>query len=159
MPAVDVYAYQCTPTSTPEAILNAFQHARQSDLGHKQTIICVLLDEVGLAEESPHLPLKVLHKELEDLQGIACVGISNWSLDAAKMSRCVTLYRPPPAVEDLCITAHGMVASENLKGYLRLGHEVDGLHTLRTTTMSLHRASTDVGSLTQRVLSERRVAN
>ena len=24
-----------------------------------------LLDEVGLAEESPHLPLKVLHKELE----------------------------------------------------------------------------------------------
>jgi hypothetical protein len=29
------------------------------------SIDCRLLDEVGLAEESPHLPLKVLHKELE----------------------------------------------------------------------------------------------
>jgi hypothetical protein len=119
MPAVEVFAYQCSPLSTPDAILSAFHSARQSNLGHKSTIVCVLLDEVGLAEESPHLPLKVLHRELEDLQGIACVGISNWSLDAAKMSRCVTLYRPPPTVEDLCVTAEGMVASANLKGYLR----------------------------------------
>ena len=119
MPAVDVFAYQCSPLSTPDAILNAFHSARQSNLGHKSTIVCVLLDEVGLAEESPHLPLKVLHKELEDLRGIACVGISNWALDAAKMSRCVTLYRPPPTVEDLSITAQGMVQSENLKSYLR----------------------------------------
>ncbi|CAE8651944.1 unnamed protein product [Polarella glacialis] len=119
MPAVEVFAYQCSPLSTPDAILGAFHTARQSNLGHKSTIVCVLLDEVGLAEESPHLPLKVLHKELEDLRGISCVGISNWALDAAKMSRCVTLYRPPPTVEDLCVTAEGMVASANLKGYLR----------------------------------------
>ncbi|CAK9096351.1 E3 ubiquitin-protein ligase rnf213-alpha (Mysterin-A) (Mysterin-alpha) (RING finger protein 213-A) (RING finger protein 213-alpha) (RING-type E3 ubiquitin transferase rnf213-alpha) [Durusdinium trenchii] len=119
MPAVDVFAYQCSPLSTPDAILNAFHSARQSNLGHKSTIVCVLLDEVGLAEESPHLPLKVLHKELEDLRGIACVGISNWALDAAKMSRCVTLYRPPPTVEDLSVTAEGMVQSANLKAYLR----------------------------------------
>eukprot|EP00439_Symbiodinium_sp_Y106_P033514 s1540_g4.t1 len=119
MPAVDVFAYQCSPLSTPDAVLNAFHSARQSNLGHKSTIVCVLLDEVGLAEESPHLPLKVLHKELEDLRGIACVGISNWALDAAKMSRCVTLYRPPPTVEDLSVTAEGMVQSANLKAYLR----------------------------------------
>eukprot|EP00928_Gymnodinium_smaydae_P026162 TRINITY_DN20620_c1_g3_i2.p1 TRINITY_DN20620_c1_g3~~TRINITY_DN20620_c1_g3_i2.p1 ORF type:complete len:2734 (+),score=683.56 TRINITY_DN20620_c1_g3_i2:907-8202(+) len=119
MPSVEVFPYQCSPLSTPEAILNAFHSARQSNLGHKSTIVCVLLDEVGLAEESPHLPLKVLHRELEDLQGIACVGISNWALDAAKMSRCVTLYRPPPTVEDLCVTAEGIVNSANLKGYLR----------------------------------------
>lgn len=119
MPAVDVFAYQCSPLSTPDAILNAFHSARQSNLGHKSTIVCVLLDEVGLAEESPHLPLKVLHKELEDLRGIACVGISNWALDAAKMSRCVTLYRPPPTVADLSVTAQGMVQSENLKSYLK----------------------------------------
>lgn len=70
---------RCSPLSTPDAILNAFHSARQSNLGHKSTIVCVclgcqeavtsqllwprLLDEVGLAEESPHLPLKVLHKE------------------------------------------------------------------------------------------------
>ena len=29
----------------------------------------------------------------------------------AKMSRCVTLYRPPPTVEDLSVTAEGMVQS------------------------------------------------
>jgi hypothetical protein len=119
MPAVEVLAYQCSPLSTPDAILGAFHSARQSNLGHNSTIVCVLLDEVGLAEESPHLPLKVLHRELEDLQGIACVGISNWALDAAKMSRCVTLYRPPPTIDDLCVTAEGMVNSANLKGYLR----------------------------------------
>jgi len=119
MPAVDVVPYQCSPLSTPDAILKTFQQARNSSIGNKKTIVCVLLDEVGLAEESPHLPLKVLHKELEDLRGIACVGISNWALDAAKMSRCVTLYRPPPTVPDLCVTAEGMVASGNLKGYLK----------------------------------------
>jgi len=119
MPAVDTFPYQCSPLSTPEAILNAFQQARKSNLHHKGTIVCVLLDEVGLAEESPHLPLKVLHKELEDLQGISCVGISNWALDAAKMSRCVTLYRPPPTVEDLVATAKGMVCATNLEAYLR----------------------------------------
>ena len=27
------------------------------------------------------------------------------------MSRCVTLYRPPPTVDDLSVTAEGMVQS------------------------------------------------
>lgn len=48
----------------------------------------------------------------------AVVGISNWSLDPAKMNRAVHLYRPAPTVEDLSITAEGMVRSANLKGYL-----------------------------------------
>jgi len=121
MPAVEVFAYQCSPLSTPEAILYAFNSARKSNIGDTKTIVCVLLDEVGLAEESPHLPLKVLHKELECLQGIACVGISNWALDAAKMNRCVMLYRPPPEVDDLRETAEGMAGgSANLKAYLRV---------------------------------------
>ena len=119
MPAVEVFAYQCSPLSTPEAIQGAFASARGYQVGDDKTIICVLLDEVGLAEESPHLPLKVLHRELEHLGGLACVGISNWALDAAKMSRCVTLYRPPPRVEDLCATAMGMVRNPNLQAYLR----------------------------------------
>ena len=46
----------------------------------------LLLDEVGLAEHSPHRPLKVLHQLLEDPQ-ISFVGLSNWPLDAAKMNR------------------------------------------------------------------------
>eukprot|EP00931_Biecheleriopsis_adriatica_P017997 TRINITY_DN1271_c1_g1_i1.p1 TRINITY_DN1271_c1_g1~~TRINITY_DN1271_c1_g1_i1.p1 ORF type:complete len:4782 (+),score=1057.93 TRINITY_DN1271_c1_g1_i1:65-14410(+) len=119
MPALDVFAYQCSPLSTPDAILSAFNQARNSNLSNTSTIVCVLLDEVGLAEESPHLPLKVLHKELQDLRGIACVGISNWTLDAAKMNRCVTLYRPAPTTKDLQTTAEGMVQSEHLKAYLK----------------------------------------
>ena len=47
------------------------------------------------------------------------VGISNWSLDPAKMNRAVHLYRPAPTVDDLSVTAEGIVASANLKGYLR----------------------------------------
>eukprot|EP00927_Polykrikos_kofoidii_P035934 TRINITY_DN30416_c0_g1_i1.p1 TRINITY_DN30416_c0_g1~~TRINITY_DN30416_c0_g1_i1.p1 ORF type:complete len:2733 (+),score=408.03 TRINITY_DN30416_c0_g1_i1:610-8199(+) len=119
MPAVEVFPYQCSPLSTPEGIQGAFDSARKYRVEGSKTIVCVLLDEVGLAEESPHLPLKVLHRELEHLDGLACVGISNWTLDAAKMSRCVTLYRPPPTVDDLCSTAEGMVASANLKAYLQ----------------------------------------
>ena len=119
MPSVQVIAYQCSPMSTPEAILYAFESARRSNIGDRKTIVCVLLDEVGLAEESPHLPLKVLHRELEHLEGIACIGISNWALDAAKMNRCVMLYRPPPTVQDLKATAAGMAGdSASLKGYL-----------------------------------------
>jgi len=32
---------RCSPLSTPDAILNAFHSARQSNLGHKSTIVCV----------------------------------------------------------------------------------------------------------------------
>ena len=32
------------------------------------TVVVVLLDEVGLAEQSPHLPLKVLHKTLDEAE-------------------------------------------------------------------------------------------
>lgn len=41
---------------------------------------------MGLAEQSPHLPLKVLHAELEH-PDVAFVGISNWTLDASKVNR------------------------------------------------------------------------
>ncbi|ETN98191.1 hypothetical protein RFI_39323, partial [Reticulomyxa filosa] len=45
-------------------------------------------DEIGLAEQSPHNPLKILHQLLEHPK-ISFVGISNWSLDAAKMNRMI----------------------------------------------------------------------
>ena len=101
---------------------NAFDNARKYSSGGDgtKTIVVVLLDEVGLAEESPHLPLKVLHKELENPGlGISCIGISNWALDAAKMSRAVHLYRSPPTIDDLTLTAEGMISNSQLKMYLR----------------------------------------
>lgn len=74
----------------------------------------VLLDEVGLADVSRHNPLKVLHSKLEqsissrqtgDSSRVAVVGISNWSLDAAKMNRAVHISLSDPSQEDLIKTA------------------------------------------------------
>lgn len=84
---------------------------------------------MGLAEQSPHLPLKVLHKLLEEPE-VAVVGISkysshlelynviSWELDLAKMNRAVTLTRPEPSVEDLRATAMGIVSSQHMMASL-----------------------------------------
>lgn len=55
----------------------------------------VILEEIGLAEISPHNPLKVLHELLEPPQ-VAAIGISNWALDASKANRGICLLRPDP---------------------------------------------------------------
>jgi MoxR-like ATPase len=121
LPAVTVYTYQCSPLSTSAGIVDTVRKA-QIHLGSStNTITIVLLDEVGLAEQSPHLPLKVLHKVLDEAgPGEALVGISNWTLDPAKMNRAVHLYRPAPGVEDLSATAEGMCSNNAaLKSYLQ----------------------------------------
>ena len=60
---------------------------------------------MGLAEHSPNNPLKVIHAELEYDQNegdkkIAFVGISNWTLDASKMNRGISISIPEPNEED-----------------------------------------------------------
>ena len=61
----------------------------------ENTICVLLLDEVGLAEHSPDMPLKALHAILV-APPVAVVGLSNWVLDPAKMNRAVLLMRPQP---------------------------------------------------------------
>ena len=102
---IRVTSFQCSPLSTPEAIQQTFERAKRNR-GERQTPV-VLLDEVGLADSSPHLPLKVLHRLLEEPieEQIAVVGLSNWALDAAKMNRALFLYRSNPTREDLQLTA------------------------------------------------------
>lgn len=100
-----MFSYQCSPLSTSSGIEQAFEAAARYKREAPNTTVVVLLDEVGLAEQSPHLPLKVLHKVLDEGGDQAVVGISNWSLDPAKMNRAVHLYRPAPTVEDLSATA------------------------------------------------------
>jgi hypothetical protein len=114
-----VFPYQCSPLSNSAGIEQAFASAQRYRRESPGTVVVVLLDEVGLAEQSPHLPLKVLHKLLDEAgDNESVVGISNWTLDPAKMNRAVHLFRPAPTVEDLALTAEGMVKSANLKGYL-----------------------------------------
>ena len=59
LPAVEVFSYQCSPLSTSSGIETAFDKARRYLRESANTVVVVLLDEVGLAEQSPHLPLKV----------------------------------------------------------------------------------------------------
>lgn len=72
--------------------------------GKIKPIVTVVIDEIGLAEISPHNPLKVLHSFLEPPK-VAFVGISNWALDASKQNRGITLSKPEPDEEDLLQSA------------------------------------------------------
>ena len=77
----------------------------------------VILDEVGLAEDSEKLPLKTLHplmesgfcepneEESQPNSKVSFVGISNWALDGAKMNRALLMMRGTPGIEELIMTA------------------------------------------------------
>ncbi len=63
-----MFSYQCSQLSTPESVIEIFKSAErfQANQDVKQYVSVVVLDEVGLAEDSPSLPLKALHPLLED---------------------------------------------------------------------------------------------
>ena len=69
-----MFSYQCSQLSTPESVIEVFNTAKsfqekqlQKQLqGTDKFVSIVVLDEVGLAEDSPNLPLKALHPLLED---------------------------------------------------------------------------------------------
>ena len=115
LPQLYVVSYQGSESSTSEGIMKIFEkaHRYKSD---NNVLPVVLLDEVGLAENSKNNPLKVLHSLLEPsdekLPDVAVVGISNWSLDAAKMNRAIHLSRPEPTKEDLYETGRSLHYAE-----------------------------------------------
>ena len=119
-------SYQCSPLSTADGIIGVFKQSSRFQEGKNldEYTSVVVLDEVGLAEDSPRMPLKALHPLLEDgtdgsedltMTGgelknkrVAFVGISNWALDPAKMNRGVMLCRSPPGFEELVNTARSV---------------------------------------------------
>ena len=117
--ALDPHFYQCSPNTSSIEIENVFRKAinRQACLQtlSKSKFSVVMLDEAGLPDKS-HESLKVLHYYLDD-QVVAFVCISNHILDAAKMNRAVTLFRPDASEDDIKILADGclcMATDENL---------------------------------------------
>jgi hypothetical protein len=54
-------SFQCSPLSTPEGIMGTFRQcaAYQKDKNLDRFVSIVVLDEIGLAEDSPKMPLKV----------------------------------------------------------------------------------------------------
>ena len=63
-----MFSYQCSQLSTPASVLEVFGTAKkfQKNRDTSRFVSVVVLDEVGLAEDSPSLPLKALHPLLED---------------------------------------------------------------------------------------------
>ena len=102
-PAVYVFPYQCSPMSDSRSIQHQFNMAVRYQEHASNTTTVLLLDEVGLAEHSPEMPLKCLHGMLVD-PPIAIVGLSNWVLDPAKMNRAVLVQRPEPSEQDISKT-------------------------------------------------------
>jgi len=113
-----VSPFQGSRQSKSEALLTVFKQAKERQRqfqaqqslqeqlqGHPHpTLSLVLLDEVGLAEQSPENPLKVLHAQLEPRDpedAVATIAISNWELDRSKMNRGLSLACPAAEAEDL----------------------------------------------------------
>ena len=111
-PKMYVSTYQGALNSTSEGVKAIFDKAREI-LGvseNKEKISTIYFDEMGLAEHSPHNPLKVIHSELEydskeENKKVAFIGVSNWILDSAKMNRGITISIPDPNEDDIKTTS------------------------------------------------------
>ncbi|CAE7548351.1 Rnf213, partial [Symbiodinium microadriaticum] len=128
-PAVTVFSYQCSPLSKAQGILNQYHKACrfQESQNSRRSVTILLLDEIGLAEHSPDMPLKILHQLLPE-EKVAVIGISNWVLDPAKMNRAVLINRPDPTAADLELTG---AAISNI----RLGAADKGTSTALNATI------------------------
>ncbi|XP_072522974.1 E3 ubiquitin-protein ligase rnf213-alpha-like isoform X2 [Salminus brasiliensis] len=120
---IHLTSYQCSPHSTAEGIINTFKQCARFQEGKnlKEYVSVVVLDEIGLAEDSPKMPLKTLHPLLEEgcieddplpHKKVGFIGISNWALDPAKMNRGIFVARGDPDQNELIQTAAGICSLE-----------------------------------------------
>ena len=129
---IHVLSFQCSAVSDAVGIEAVFTQCAQVQArqDYEKFVSVVVLDEVGLAEDSPKMPLKVLHPLLEGISvgsdnefrkscdaetihnQVGFVGISNWALDPAKMNRGIFVIRGDPSKNDLQLTAKGIFLSD-----------------------------------------------
>ena len=126
---VQMLSFQCSPHTNADGIVSIFKQASLYQEGKdlKTFVSVVVLDEVGLAEDSPKMPLKTLHPLLEegyvetgkyrcDFGKVSFVGISNWALDPAKMNRGILVSRSVPTSEELVRSARGICRVNEVGG-------------------------------------------
>ncbi|XP_018410445.1 PREDICTED: E3 ubiquitin-protein ligase RNF213-like [Nanorana parkeri] len=122
---IHLVSFQCSPHSTPEGIIGTFRQCARFQEGKNlnEYVSVVVLDEIGLAEDSPKMPLKTLHPLLEDgcidddtspHKKVGFIGISNWALDPAKMNRGIFVSRGDPNKKELIESAKGICSSNKL---------------------------------------------
>uniref|UniRef100_A0A8C1YEU9 RING-type E3 ubiquitin transferase n=1 Tax=Cyprinus carpio TaxID=7962 RepID=A0A8C1YEU9_CYPCA len=120
---IHLVSFQCSPHSTPDGIINTFKQSARFQEGKnlKEYVSVVVLDEIGLAEDSQKMPLKTLHPLLEEgciddqpvpHKKVGFIGISNWALDPAKMNRGIFVSRGDPDEKELIETAEGICSSD-----------------------------------------------
>uniref|UniRef100_A0A8C3XRT9 RING-type E3 ubiquitin transferase n=1 Tax=Chelydra serpentina TaxID=8475 RepID=A0A8C3XRT9_CHESE len=125
MKQIHLVSFQCSPHSTPEGIIGTFKQCARFQDGKnlKEYVSVVVLDEIGLAEDSPKMPLKTLHPLLEDgciddvplpHKKVGFIGISNWALDPAKMNRGIFVSRGDPSNKELIESAKGICSAERI---------------------------------------------
>ena len=117
---VQMLSFQCSPHTNAEGIVSTFKQAALYQKGKNLEffVSVVVLDEIGLAEDSPKMPLKTLHPLLEEgyaedgkrteFGKVGFVGISNWALDPAKMNRGILVSRTVPKSAELIKSANGI---------------------------------------------------
>ena len=112
--------FQGSDSTIPEDVENIFKAAKDKlkTLDKEKNISMILFDEMGLAEKAKTNPLKALHSRLEyngNKDKVSFVGISNWSLDAAKVNRCLLLSVPDleDRTDDLIETSKSIAKSIN----------------------------------------------
>ena len=120
---IQIY-FQGSGSTSPEDVSELFKKAENLYKNYilnknKEDIVpiyMILFDELGLAEKAPTNPLKVLHSKLEydgKSEGVCFIGISNYSLDAAKVNRALSLSVPnlEDKLDQLKSTAKSIVGS------------------------------------------------
>ncbi|PAA65746.1 hypothetical protein BOX15_Mlig015539g1 [Macrostomum lignano] len=129
LPGTHMLSFQCSPWSTSDSIIKTFSQCSrlQDEKDLSKFVSVIILDEIGLAEDSPSMPLKTLHPLLEDgfINGdgltaeeklrkkIGFIGISNWALDPAKMNRGLYVQRDVPTEDELVETAKGICGRDD----------------------------------------------
>ena len=107
--------YQGSQASTSEGISKVVHNAKHilANDTNNESLPIIVFDEIGLAENAPSNPLKVLHSLFDyEINGKMCfVGISNWAMDASKMNRVIYLARPDPDITDLILTGKTIYSS------------------------------------------------
>ena len=104
-PQINQTNFQGAQSTTPEDVEELFKKKKDLFKRHSKSdsppIYMILFYELGLEEKSPNNALKVLHNRLEyggKTEGTCFIGISNYSLDSAKVNRALSL--PVPNLEE-----------------------------------------------------------
>ena len=123
-PSIIQTYFQGSNSTSPKDVEDVFEKAEGRLKKLKENncddlpISMILFDELGLAERSKSNPLKALHSHLKldgNAKGISFIGISNWTLDAAKINRALNLSVPDldSNLDDLITTSVSISESIN----------------------------------------------